>query len=115
MTYTATDASPDMGTTTLALTIIVSPSAVSNFQATLTAGDAEIKLTWDSMAGVSGYDMERWFRAEKLGTFKRDDTFGHGGTRTHLADTTEYTDDELTADYEYFYRLSAYLKLASGK
>ena len=59
--------------------------------------------------------MERWFRTEKGGVFKKDDTFGHGGVETLLADTTEYTDDELTAGNEYFYRLSAYLKLASDE
>ena len=37
MIYTATDSAPGMGTTTLMFTIVVSPPAVANFQAALTA------------------------------------------------------------------------------
>ena len=115
MTYTAKDSAPDMGTTTLMFTIVVSPSAVSNFQATLSSDGAEIKLTWDQIAGVSGYDIERQSRSEMDGTFTPDMDFGHGGTETVLANATEYTDEELTAGNEYFYQLSAYLKLSSGE
>ena len=115
MTYMATDAAPDMGTTTLAFTIVVSPSEVSNFHATSASGVARIDLAWDSMAGVSGYDMKRWIQAKKGDGFRRDDTFGHGGTKTFLADATEYTDTGVIAGSEYFYQLSAYLKLASGE
>ena len=114
MTYTATDAAPDMGTTTLMFTIIILPSAVSNFKAALMADRVSVKLTWDLMAGVSGYDIERWFREDAEGTFKLDTGFGHGGTETVLGDVVEYVDNELTTGNEYFYRIAAYLKLASG-
>ena len=115
MTYTATDSAPDMGTTTLAFTIVVSPSEVSNFHATTTSSGTQIKLGWDSVAGASGYDMERWSRSDRDGVFIKDTSFGHGGTKTFLPDATEYTDTGVIAGNEYFYRLSAYLKLASGK
>ena len=115
MTYTATDAAPDMGTTTLMFTVVVSPSAVSNFMAALMTDSAGIKLTWDSMMGVSGYDIERWLREDVEGTFELDTSFGHGGTVTVLGGMVEYMDNRLTAGNEYFYRLSAYLKLTSGE
>ena len=115
MTYIATDAAPDMGTTTLAFTIIVSPTAVANFQATLSSDGTEIGLSWDSIAGVSGYDIERWSRAEEGGTFTNDTSFGHGGTQTIVASKTSYTDEDVTAGNEYFYRISAYLKLKESE
>ncbi len=114
MTYTATDSAPGMGTTTLIFTIIVSPSAVANFQATLTADDIHIKLMWDSIAGVTGYDIERYSRSEPGGTFTSDMAFGHGGTQTVPGSHTGYTDEEVTAGYEYSYRISAYLKLMTS-
>ena len=115
MTYTATDSASGMGTTTLMFTIVVSPSAVANFQATLSSDSAEITLTWDQIKGVSGYDIERYSRSETDGTFTSDMDFGHGGIETVLADATEYTDEELTEGKEYFYRLSAYLRLSTDE
>ena len=115
MTYTATDSALGMGTTTLMFTIIVSPSAVTNFQATLIADDTQIKLTWDPMAGVSGYDIERYVRSEPGGTFAPDMAFGHGGTQTVEGTETQYIDGDLTAGNEYFYRLSAYLELTTSE
>ena len=115
MTYTATDSAPDMGTTTLMFTIVVSPSAVSNFQAELTEDRTEIRLSWDPIAGVSGYDIERRSRSEMSGTSTPDMDFGHGGTQTVLGSDTEYTDDEVTAGNEYSYRISAYLRLMTSE
>ena len=115
MTYTATDAAPDMGTTTLMFTIVVSPPAVSNFEAALSEDSARIKLTWDKIAGVSGYDIERWSRSDRDGTFTLDTSFGHGGTQTVKASEAEYTDDGVVAGNEHFYRISAYLRLASDE
>ena len=115
MTYTATDSAPDMGTTTLAVTIIVSPSAVPNFQATLSSDGAEIRLTWDPIVGVSGYDIEKYVRTESGGPFPLDKTFGRGGTQKLSASETEYIDKDIVAGNEYFYRISAYLELTTSE
>ena len=96
-------------------TIVVSPPAVENFRATLSSDNMQVTLTWDSIAGVSGYDVERYERSEPGGTFAPDLTFGHGGTLTISAPATEYTDADLTAGYEYFYRISAYLELTESE
>ena len=115
MTYTATDAAPEMGTTTLMFTIVVSPPAVSNFEATLSEDSARVKLIWNAIAGVSGYDIERWSRSERDATFSLDTSFGHGGAQTAKAHETEYTDNGVVAGSEYFYRISAYLTLVSNE
>ena len=115
MTYTAIDTAIKMGTTTLAFTIVVSPSAVENFRATLSEEGTEINLSWDAISGVSGYDVERYSRSEMGGAFTFDLDFGHGGTETVLADAMEYTDEDLSAGNEYRYRISAYLRLESNE
>ena len=115
VTYTATDLAPGMGMATLSFTIVLSPGTVANFQASLSSDNAEITLTWDQTAGVSGYDIERWARTERDGTFRPDTTFGHGGTQTVGASETQYSDDDLTAGKEYFYRIAAYLRLSASQ
>ena len=75
----------------------------------------EIRLSWDPISGVSGYDIERRSRSEMGGTFTPDMDFGHGGTQTVLGPDTEYTDDEVTAGNEYSYRISAYLRLMTSE
>ena len=115
MTYTATDLAPGMGMAMLTFTIIVSPSAVPNFLATLTADSVQIKLTWDPIAGVSGYDIEKYARAERNGTFTPDMDFGHGGTQTVLGSKNEYVDEDVIPGNEYSYRISAYLRLKTSE
>ena len=74
-----------------------------------------VKLTWDSMPGVSGYDIERWYSVRMMdGTF---DT-GYGASDTAVRRRRRHpkpgtADDEVTAGNEYFYRISAYLKLTT--
>ena len=115
MTYTATDLAPGMGMAMLTFTIIVSPSAVPNFLATLSADSVQIKLTWDPIAGVSGYDIEKYARAERNGTFTPDMDFGHGGTQTVLGSKNEYVDEDVIPGNEYSYRISAYLRLKTSE
>ena len=115
MTYTATDSAQGMGVATLTFDIIVSPSEVENFNATLTSDSAGIELKWDPIAGVSGYDIERYSRSEPDGTFTPDMDFGHGGTHTVDGDVSEYVDEGVSAGNEYFYRVSAYLRLKTAE
>ena len=109
MTYTATDVAPDMGTTTLMFRIIVAPPTVANFQAELSNDRTEIRLSWDPIAGVSGYEIEVYSRSMRNGTFNRI------GTTTVASADTGYTDSDVAAGNEYFYRISAYLRLASDQ
>ena len=88
---------------TLTINFTITPTWVKNVkQVAASTTDKEIKLTWDAVVGVTGYEVYR--STEKLGTYSL-----IGSTTTK-----EIVSKNLEAGKSYFYKVRAY-KTVDGK
>ena len=111
MTYTAIDSATGMAVAVLIIEIHVVPPAVENLEGEYIADGPRVRLTWEPISGVSGYDIGRCEGSCIEGGFTSDTSFGHGGIYTILGPETAFSDEDVVVGFAYTYRVTAYAEL----
>jgi hypothetical protein len=113
MTYTAIDSATGIAVAALSIEIHIVPPAVENLEAEFVVSDTQVRLTWDPIDGVSGYDIERCVGSCLEGGFAQDTSFGPGGIQT--VQDSEFIDMTMVVGFAYTYRVAAYVDLDTSK